>query len=416
MDAVGVVDLDDRQVRCDSRVVRERRTDHNKQVRLVHQPAGDRRAAAAEDTGPQRMGVGHQPLRLERGEHRRVQPFSELDDLGLGSTGSVADDDHRAVGVPNELGSVGESGFVRTAGPAGVPAGRGGRRRVGRERLDLVGKYEMGDTTAVPRVLDRKSGKLGVVAARLHGRRGDRYVLEHRREVEVLEGTPAAHLRRHLARDRYDRGLIELCVVQSGQQVGRAGPGDRETRGRPSGQLAVGTRGERRRTLVPDSDERQLRSFLGTAKRIREAEVGVTHHPEYPRHAVRDERLDQNVRDRSVDFAALRQPNVHAVVPLLDVVRSDRVPEVAGGLTGERVVVVTVPGAPQEPLLDRSLPQWATLMRTMVVQRAESAAASRQSDAPSVDGHTSHSCLSREIDRADFVPAASGCADGRAFG
>ena len=66
--------------------------------------------------------------------------------------------------------------------------------------------------------------------------------------------------------------------------------------------------------------KRQLAALLGTAQGVREAEVGVAHHPEDPRHAVCDERLDQDVGDRSVDLDAVRQPDVHTVVPLLDVV------------------------------------------------------------------------------------------------
>ena len=71
------------------------------------------------------------------------------------------------------------------------------------------------------------------------------------------------------------RGLVELRVVQAGEQVGRAGPGDREARGRTAGELAVGTGRERRRTLVPDADEPQLAALLGPAHRVGEAEVGV---------------------------------------------------------------------------------------------------------------------------------------------
>src|SRR4051812_14276487 len=66
----------------------------------------------------------------------------------------------------------------------------------------------------------------------------------------------------------------------------------------------------------------------------------------------------------------VRQSDVHPVAALLDVVGQDRVGEVPRGLTRERVVVVPVPRAPQQAILDRPLPQRATLVRTVVVQGA----------------------------------------------
>ena len=73
--------------------------------------------------------------------------------------------------------------------------------------------------------------------------------------------------------------------------------------------------------------------------------------------------------------------------------------ELARRPTGERVVVVAVPGTPQETLLDRPLTQRPALVRTVVVQGAEGAAAPGQRDAPAVDGHASHPGLSRNVDR-----------------
>ena len=77
------------------------------------------------------------------------------------------------------------------------------------------------------------------------------------------------------------------------------GPGDREARGRPAGQLAVGARGEGGRALVPDADVGQLAALLGPAQRVGEAEVGVPDHAEDVRHAVRDQGLDEHVGDRA---------------------------------------------------------------------------------------------------------------------
>ncbi len=54
---VVIVDLDGGFVRRDAGVVRERRADDDQQVCLVHQPAGDRGAAAAQHARPERVGV-----------------------------------------------------------------------------------------------------------------------------------------------------------------------------------------------------------------------------------------------------------------------------------------------------------------------------------------------------------------------
>jgi hypothetical protein len=93
------------------------------------------------------------------------------------------------------------------------------------------------DPAPVAGALDGDGGQLGVVAARLHGGGGDRDVLEDGREVEVLERATAADLGRHLAGDRDHGRLVQLRVVQTGQQVGRARPRDREARGRSPGEL-----------------------------------------------------------------------------------------------------------------------------------------------------------------------------------
>src|SRR6185437_12121315 len=118
-------------------------------------------------------------------------------------------------------------------------------------------------------------------------------------QVEVLERAPAEHLGGHLAGDRDDRGLVELGVVQAGEQVGRTGAGDGEAGGRAAGQLAVGAGGERGRAFVADADVGELAAFLGAAHGLGEAEVGVPDHTEHVRHPVRDEGLDENVGGRA---------------------------------------------------------------------------------------------------------------------
>ncbi len=94
-DRVGIgVDLDDRLVRRDAGVVRERCAEHDQQVGLVHVPRRDRRAAAAQDAARERMVVGDDSLRLERREDRCVQTFGEADDVVDALACSVPQHDH----------------------------------------------------------------------------------------------------------------------------------------------------------------------------------------------------------------------------------------------------------------------------------------------------------------------------------
>ena len=62
--------------------------------------------------------------------------------------------------------------------------------------------------------------------------------------------------------------------------------------------------------------------------------------------------------------------DVGAVGPFLDLVRRGRVGEPGRRRAGRRVVVVAVPRAAQQAVLDRALAQRAALVRAVVVQRA----------------------------------------------
>ena len=192
-------------------------------------------------------------------------------------------------------------------------------------------------------------------------------------EVEVLERAAAEHLRRHLPGDRDHRGAVQLGVVEAGEQVGRARAGDGEAGRRPAGELAVGAGGERRGALVADADEPQLAALLGPAQRVGEAEVGVADHPEDGVDAVRDQGLDQHVGDgarrRDGSGRRTRTPSSrsstrsrHPVVEVLG--------ERTRGRAGDGVVVVAVPRAAQQPLLDRPLAQRSALVRAVVLERA----------------------------------------------
>ena len=171
----------------------------------------------------------------------------------------------------------------------------------------------MRDAALHERVLAREAHQLGVVGVALHGLRVDRDVGERGGEVEVLERAAAAHLRRHLARDREHRRAVDLGVVQPGEQVGGARARDREARRELAGELPVGRRRERGRALVADTDEREVAALLGVAHRVGEAEVGVADHAEHVRDAPREHRLDHHVGDRARVRLLGRQRDVDAV-------------------------------------------------------------------------------------------------------
>ena len=102
------------------------------------------------------MDIGHQALRLERRQHRRVQPLGQHAHLVLGSARTVADDHHRPAGVADHPGRADQSVLVGPDPPPRQPPGRTLRRGVGRKYLDLVGQHQVSDAAAVDRVLDRQ--------------------------------------------------------------------------------------------------------------------------------------------------------------------------------------------------------------------------------------------------------------------
>ena len=108
-----------------------------------------------------------------------------------------------------------------------------------------------------------------------------RDVGERRAQVEVLERAAAEHLGRHLARHRDDRGPVDLRVVQPGEQVGRAGPGDAEACGGPTGELAVRGCREGGGALVADADVLQPARLLEAPEGVGEPQVRVADHAEH---------------------------------------------------------------------------------------------------------------------------------------
>ena len=401
---VVVVDLHDRLVRRHSGVVGERGAHDDEQIRLVHQPTGHGRTAAAEDSGPERVRVGYQTLGLERREHGRAQLLRQGAHLCSRQAGPVAHDDDRAPRGPHQIAGCRKGMRLRRYHPIGETAG--GPRGLGGARLGLhlVRENEVRDAAGVAGVLDRERREFGMVGSTVDGRGPGGDVAEDGREVHVLERAATEHLRRHLTRYRDDGCLVELGVVQAGEQVRRTRSGDGETRGGTAGQLAVRARGERRRALVADPDIRQLAALLGPAHRLGEPEIRVPDHAEHVRDAVRHQRLHEHVGDGAHGLGAGRQPHEDAVVALLDVVGHHAVGEPGGRPAGQRVVVVAVPRAAQPPVLDRTLPQRAALVRAAVVERAELDAAAGQGDGPAADHHAAHPPVAGHVNRVNPVP------------
>jgi len=208
-----------------------------------------------------------------------------------------------------------------------------------------------------------------------------------------LEGPAAEHLRRHLPGDREHRRAIDLRVVEAGEQIGGAGPGDGETRGGTPGELAVGRRRERGGALVADTDEREVAGILLAAQRVGEPEVGVTDHAEHVRDPPRHHRLHHHVGHRARVRFVGRQAHVHAVVAYLDREARRRVSEAGRRRSGERVVVVPVPGATEPAVLDGALPERSALVGAAVVEGAERLAHVGEHDGPPAERDRAHPTL-----------------------
>ena len=78
------VDLHDRLVGADPGVVRERHTEGDQQVALVHEPAGDRRTRASEHPARERMVVGDEARSV--GLRERNKPPIKISGTAISTT------------------------------------------------------------------------------------------------------------------------------------------------------------------------------------------------------------------------------------------------------------------------------------------------------------------------------------------
>ena len=121
--------------------------------RLVHQPARDRRAAAPEHAGAERVVVGDEALGLERGEHRRVAARSASATTASMSkrapwpttiTGRLRAGDQARRALDARLGGGAIAGVGDPAASGPTPR----RRRRRGQHLHLVGQHEVRDARA----------------------------------------------------------------------------------------------------------------------------------------------------------------------------------------------------------------------------------------------------------------------------
>jgi hypothetical protein len=120
------------------------------------------------------------------------------------------------------------------------------------------------------------------------------------------------------------------------------------------------------------------------------------------------EGLDHDVAHGSDVLRQIGQLNPGAVRAFLHRERGNGVGKVPGWNSRERVVVVAVPRAPQQALLDRALAQRATLVRAAVLQRAQTSATPGEGHRTTIDDGSPDSPLVRDVDVLEAMPGV-GC-------
>lgn len=153
----------------------------------------------------------------------------------------MAADDHGAFGCADQL----ERTVQRRRGWADLelgqpPVGPSSPRVFGRrECLHLVGEDQVRRALLEDRVLAGERHQLGVLGGLEDGLGPARDPAERGAQVDLLKRARAEHLRVDLAGEREHGRAIDICVPQPGEEIGGARPGDRQTRCRPTRELAV---------------------------------------------------------------------------------------------------------------------------------------------------------------------------------
>ena len=155
---------------------------------------------------------------------------------------------------------------------------------------------------------------------------------------------------------------------------------------------------------MSDADETDVTADLGLAHRVGEAQVRVAHHAEDVGDAPVDHGFDHDVRDGPGPGMRHRQGDVDTVIAHLGPIGGRGVIEAARRLAVLGGVVPTVPGAPQPPLLDRTLAQRSSLVRALVAETAVSRIGSCHRQRRPADGDRRHPPLREFVDVHDLVP------------
>ena len=156
-------------------------------------------------------------------------------------------------------------GLLDRATPAGLissgvsrPSGPDASLLAGGKGLDLVGEDQVRGALLQDRVLAGERHQLGVLGGLEHRLGPPRDLAERGGQVDLLERSGPSTC---VSTCPVSASTGERSTFASHSPVSRLvapGPGDRQARRRPAGELAVGGRGERRGALVADPDVGQL--------------------------------------------------------------------------------------------------------------------------------------------------------------
>ena len=214
--------------------------------------------------GHERQIVAHDRFAEQRLGDAGTEPLGDRDDLVASGARSLTDEDRDPVTGVEHRGGGGECGIARQ---------HTWRHPSDRARHDpvLLGAL-LGHVQALDIVRDDDArgrslclgGAHRPVHHELHllrcrDRRDIRAarVGEQRAGIDLLLVPAAEHRLQLLRHDRHHRTLVQLRVVQAVEQMNRTRPVGSETAADGVGPLAVGGGHERRRLLVPSSDERR---------------------------------------------------------------------------------------------------------------------------------------------------------------
>ena len=229
--------------------------------------------------------IGDEPLGLERGDDRRVDPVGQLDDPVTSGPGRRCPTmmtgrfcARRSSVARGQLGRR-RHDLVR----CDAPLSRSIRRLVeARELLHLVGKDRGGQRRGSQRRASRQ-GPPARSRSRARGRSGSaRSRRRTRRQAGTSWNAPGPST--CVCTWPVSARIGARSTFASQRPVSRfvaPGPAIEKHAAGPARELGVTRRRERRRALVADADEPQAARLLGPAKRLGEAQVGMADHAEH---------------------------------------------------------------------------------------------------------------------------------------